>query len=189
MQELLNIAINAGATNVGIAKVADMKFSSEFRTACAQNVCGKYGTCWMCPPDVGDIDDMIAEAKRYESIMVFQSIAQLEDSFDFEGMEDAAMKHNKITFTIAEKIRNTASSSTLGKALLTGGQMPLILGAGACHICNRCTKLDNIPCAHPKKAIPSLEVYGIAVSELAAVSGMKYINGVNTVTYFGGVMY
>jgi len=189
MQELLDIAINAGATNAGIAKVADMKFSSEFRAACAQNVCGKYGTCWMCPPDVGDIDDMIAEAKEYENIMVFQSIAQLEDSFDFEGMEEAAVKHNKITFAVAEKIKNTVPDSTLGNVLSVGGQKPLILGAGACHICTRCTKLDNIPCAHPQKAIPSLEVYGIAVSELAAVSGMKYINGVNTVTYFGGVMY
>lgn len=178
MQKLMGIALAAGAANVGTAKVADVKFSREFRDACAQNICGKYGTCWMCPPDVGDIDEMIARAKEYESIMVFQSIGQLEDSFDFEGMQDAAVKHNVLTLAVAE-----------GVAGIQHEKKPLILGAGACHICGRCTKLDNLPCAHPNKAIPSLEAYGIAVSELAAVSGMKYINGENTVTYFGGVLY
>ena len=35
----------------------------------------------------------------------------------------------------------------------------------------------------------SLETYGIAVSELAALAGMNYINGSDTVTYFGAVLY
>jgi len=178
MKELIKIAIGAGATNVGMAKVSDIKFSREFRDACAQNVCGKYGTCWMCPPDVGDIDEMIAHAKEYAHIMVFQSIGQLEDSFDFEGMEAAAVKHNALTMAVAEQVGG-----------LTQIKNPLILGAGACHICARCTRLDNLPCAQPDKAVPSLEAYGIAVSELAKISGLEYINGVNTVTYFGGVLF
>jgi len=175
--ELMVTALAAGATNAGMAKVSEIKFSHAFRDACAQNVCGKYGTCWMCPPDVGDIDEMIAHAKEYEHIMVFQSIGQLEDSFDFEGMQEAAVKHNALTMTVAEQIGNMAHI-----------KKPLILGAGACHICNRCTRLDSLPCAHPDKAIPSLEAYGVAVSELAKISGLEYINGVNTVTYFGGVL-
>ncbi|MCL2287512.1 MAG: DUF2284 domain-containing protein [Firmicutes bacterium] len=179
MQKLMEIALAAGAANVGMAKISDVTFSREFRDACAQNICGKYGTCWMCPPDVGDIDEMIAYAKDYENIMVFQSIGQLEDSFDFEGMQEAAVMHNALTLAVAEGVVEMNVSS----------KKPLVLGAGACHICRRCTKLDKAPCAHPNKAIPSLEAYGIAVSELAAVSGMKYINGENTVTYFGAVLY
>lgn len=35
------------------------------------------------------------------------------------------------------------------------------------------------------QAVSSLEAYGVAVYELANLSGMKYINGPNTVTYFG----
>ena len=178
MNELMKIALNAGATNAGMAKVSDIQFSREFRDACAQNVCGKYGTCWMCPPDVGDIDEMIAHAKEYEHIMVFQSIGQLEDSFDFEGMQEAAVKHNALTLAVAEKI-----------GIMEQMKNSLVLGAGACHICSRCTRLDVLPCAHPGKAIPSLEAYGIAVSELAKVSGLEYINGVHTVTYFGGVLF
>ena len=176
--KLMDRVMDAGATNAGMAKVADITFDRAFRDACAQNICGKYGTCWMCPPDVGDIDEMIARAKEYEHIMVFQSIGQLEDSFDFEGMEAAAVKHNVLTMAVAEKV-----------GCMEQIKKPLILGAGACHICGRCTRLDALPCAYPHKAIPSLEAYGIAVSELAAASGLKYINGENTVTYFGGVLF
>jgi len=37
--------------------------------------------------------------------------------------------------------------------------------------------------------MPSLETYGINVSRLAPAVGMKYVNGVNTVTYFGAVLF
>lgn len=44
------------------------------------------------------------------------------------------------------------------------------------------------PARRPWLACPSLESYGIQVSELAARCGMKYINGASTITYFGAVL-
>ena len=43
--------------------------------------------------------------------------------------------------------------------------------------------------ANPALAMSSLEAYGIDVAQLAKQAGMKYINGVNTVTYFGAVFF
>jgi predicted metal-binding protein len=176
MQTLINLAKEAGAAGAGIAEVAHITFRPEFRAACAQNLCGKYGTCWMCPPDVGEIDDMIASAKKYQYMLVFQTIAPLADSFDIEGMERAAAKHNALTLTLAKKLEGVL-------------EHPLRLGDGACHVCPRCTKTDELPCAYPEEATASLEAYGIAVSELAEQSGLQYINGANTVTYFGGFLF
>ena len=65
----------------------------------------------------------------------------------------------------------------------------LHLGAGGCGVCESCAKKTNEPCRFPEKAMPSLEAYGINVSELAKASGMNYINGQNTVTYFGAVLF
>ncbi|MCL2056676.1 MAG: DUF2284 domain-containing protein [Oscillospiraceae bacterium] len=175
-ETLTALAKSLGADNCGSTDVEKVSFRREFRDACAANLCGKYGTCWMCPPDVGDIDEMISRAKKYSHVFVFQTIGQLEDSFDIEGMGEAGVRHNKIVEAIAGEARK----------ILTG---PLVLGAGACHICERCTKPDDMPCRFPARALPSLESYGIAVSELAAVCGLKYINGTNTVTYFGGILY
>ena len=177
VQSLIKIAIDAGATGAGVALVDQISFQREFRAACKQNGCGKYGTCWMCPPDVGDIDEMIAQAKTYKYALVFQSVAPLEDSFDIEGMEAAAIKHNALVRVLAEQLGDILDN-------------PLKLGAGACHVCARCAKMDGgRSCVHPNQATASLEAYGIAVSALAEISGLAYINGSNTVTYFGGFLF
>ena len=175
-EKLKNLALSLGAKNTGVVKAGGISFRREFRAACEQNTCGKFGKCWMCPPDVGDIDEMIARAKTYENALVFQTVEPLEDSFDIEGMEAAAKKHTVLTLALAEAIR----------PLL---QNPLILGAGACHVCGACAKLGDKPCIRPENAFASLEAYGIAVSELAELCGMNYMGGPNTVTFFGGVLF
>lgn len=176
-QSLTDMAIRFGAAAAAVTEVDKIAFYREFREACEQNTCGKYGRCWMCPPDVGQIDEMIARAKTYRHAFVYQSVGMLEDSFDIDGMEEAARRHNRIAQSLAESVVPSPLRD------------PLHLAAGACHVCERCTRLDNLPCCHPDNALASLESYGIAVSQLAETCGMKYINGANTVTYFGAFLY
>ncbi len=175
-EKITSYAAKIGVENTAFIKVSDIPFNREFRAACEQNICGKYGDCWMCPPDVGDIDSMIAQAKKYTNAFIFQTIYKLEDSFDIEGMLAAAKKHNDIAFLIFDEAEKYFEN-------------PLKLGAGACQYCENCSKKESIPCPFPEKAIASLESYGIAVSELAALCNLNYINGQNTVTYFGGFLY
>jgi predicted metal-binding protein len=175
-EQLIKTALESGADNAAIIFVDDINFRPEFRDACEVNHCGKFGKCWMCPPDVGDIDKLIAYAKRYSNAVVFQTIGKLDDSFDIEGMEEAAKRHNNVIQGISNEVK---------KVLID----PLILGAGACHVCDKCAKIDEHECLYPNKAIASLEAYGIAVSELAGACELKYINGENTVTYFGAILF
>ena len=105
--------------------------------------------------------------------VVYQTVDELEDSYDFEGMMAAGEKMNRLTTRVR---RELAEVSPL-----------LFLGAGGCRICQRCSKLDGQPCRRPEEAISSLQAYGINVSALAALAGMQYINGSDTVTYFGAV--
>ena len=174
--KLVEAAQAQGASNAAVVDVKKFTFRPEFREACAANACGSYGRCWMCPPDVGDIHEMIAEAKQRQQALVFQSIGQLEDSYDFEGMQEAGQAHNTLAQMLAEQVLPLLHN-------------PLLMSAGACHLCERCARIDNVPCRFPDKAIASLEAYGIAVSELAASCGMRYINGENTVTYFGAFLF
>lgn len=174
---LIAVALDAGAHAAAVALVADIPFRREFRAACEQNTCGRYGRCWMCPPDVGDIDAMMERAKGYRRALVYQTIGRLEDSFDIEGMESAAFSHNVLAQRLAQRL------------LPVLGEDVVKLGAGACHVCARCARMDERPCRYPERAIASLESYGIAVSELAALCGLNYINGSNSVTYFGAFLY
>ncbi len=163
-------ALELGAYKVGEVPVEELVLDTVFRDICESNGCGLYGKCWMCPPDIGAIEDLMAELKTYRKAVVYQTVGQLEDSFDFEGMQEAKAAHN-----------------VLSRGLLPLAPDALHLSAGGCQRCRPCAKVKGEPCPFPEDAISSLEAYGIHVSKLAASAGMKYLNGENTVTYFGAI--
>ena len=166
-----------GAAHASVIEASKIETDKIFRDICASNYCGGYGGCWMCPPDIGEIEELMNEVKNYKYALVYQTVSDLEDSFDFEGMKEAKKTH----FAVSQKIRKLWKEKDIEKQLH--------LGVGGCGGCDRCAKRDGLPCRHPDLAMPSLEGYGINVSKLAAASGMKYINGENTVTYFGAVLF
>lgn len=166
-----------GATKAAVIDADSITTDSAFRAMCESNACGVFGKCYMCPPDVGEIDVLMAELKRYDYVLVYQTVSALEDSFDFEGMVAA----KKRTYPMAQALRTVFCASNLSRVLH--------LGAGGCGVCKSCAKRTNEPCRFPELAMASLEAYGIHVSELAKAAGMKYVNGPDTVTYFGAVLF
>lgn len=176
-ESLIKKVLDLGAHKANVIKISEVCFDSAFRDMCKSNFCGNYGRCWTCPPDCGDINEMIAEAKKFENVLVYQTVGQLEDSYDFETMMEVGRKHN----LTVQLVRKLFKSEYEVKALH--------LGAGGCRICEICAKKTNEPCRDPENALCSLEAYGINVSKLAEASDMKYINGQNTVTYFGAVFF
>lgn len=176
-QDIIASTLSKGATRASIIETAEIKTDRIFRDMCAANACGVYGKCYMCPPDVGDIEVLMEEIQNYKYALVYQTISELEDSFDFEGMIAA----KKRTYPLAQSLRRVFSDLDISHVLH--------LGAGGCGVCESCAKRTGEPCRAPELAMPSLEAYGINVSELAKSAGMKYINGQNTVTYFGAVLF
>ena len=176
-QRLIGQILAQGADRAAAISASQIELEADFRRLCEANTCGKYSRCWVCPPDVGDIEDLMREIRTYDRALVYQTIGHLEDSYDIEGMTAAAVRHN----ALSQKLRRLFAQQSFAKVLH--------LGAGGCHLCPVCARVENLPCRHPGEAISSLEAYGINVSRLAAVCGMKYINGQNTVTYFGAVLY
>ena len=175
--KMTNAALSKGAANASVVEVSSIKLDKVFRDMCASNICGTYGKCWMCPPDVGEIEVLMDEFRSYKYALVYQTIDMLEDSFDFEGMIDARKNMSKL----AQDMREVSSFSELSRTLH--------LSVGGCGVCSVCSKKTGEPCRFPDLAIPSLEAYGVNVSALASLAGMKYINSKDTVTYFGAVLF
>lgn len=176
-ESLEKSALDLGAYRATVIPTDQIVTDRVFRDMCAANYCGMYGKCHMCPPDVGEIDELMAELKSYSFALVYQTVTSLEDSFDFEGMSEA----KKNTVKIALALRELFSKSDISRVLH--------LGAGGCGVCEVCSKRIGEDCRFPELALPSLEAYGVNVSELAKSAGMKYINGQDTVTYFGAVLF
>ena len=175
--ELTEEVKRLGAFKSGVIVTGEIVTDKIFREICLSNSCGMCGKCYMCPPDIGDIDVLMSSIKDYDYALVYQTVSELEDSFDFEGMINA----KKSFYPIAQSLRDVFKEKGLSHVLH--------LGAGGCGVCEKCAKRTNEPCRFPEKAMPSLEGYGVNVSELARAAGMKYINGQNTVTYFGAVLF
>ncbi len=176
-ERLIALPIALGAQRAAVIPAREIVADTAFRDMCAANACGMYGKCYMCPPDVGEIETLMQELTAYDYALVYQTVSELEDSFDFEGMVAA----KKRTYPLAQALRREIAQLSLGRVLH--------LGAGGCGVCEKCARQTDEPCRFPELALPSLEAYGINVSRLAGAAGMNYINGQDTVTYFGAVLF
>jgi len=149
---------------------AALKFDEGLIALCAQNACGHYDTSWTCPPGCGEMEALQKKIQGYPNGVVLQMKYDIEDSFDFEGMQRAGDDFNERFFKMQAKCKETIGSDFYA------------LKAGSCHLCDTCTYPDE-PCVHPDTARPSIEACGINVSALCKLAGIPYIYGANTVAY------
>ncbi len=145
-------------------------FSQAVVDMCKANRCGKYGTCWTCPPGVGTLAELERRIKSYKTACVFTCRYDLEDSFDFEGMVEGQQSAKRVLQNIIGQLQ-------------ADGKKFMALGCEGCELCEKCT-YPHAPCRFPEKAVPSVEACGINVVELSKIIGINYNNGANTVTYF-----
>jgi predicted metal-binding protein len=173
---LMGNAIQYGAYKAFVIDVDKISFDEDLRSYCTMNYCGSFGKNYACPPDVGTVGEVIGKAMEYKKALVFQTIGQLEDSYDFEGMQEAADIHTKVSDRIDHDMKLQSADY-------------LQLTVGGCTVCKVCAIADKQPCRFPDRAVSSLEAYCMNVSNLAKLCDMKYINGKDTVTYFGAFLY
>lgn len=151
-----------------------INLSPDVRKMCETNSCGNYGRTWTCPPALAPLEEIQKNIKRFDHFVLVYQIYPLEDRMDWEGMMAGAEDFNSRLITLQAKLKDQQSF--------------LILGAGSCTLCKKCTYPET-PCRRPDEAIVSAEAYGIDVMKLMRDNGLNYNNGPDTVTYIGGVLY
>ena len=176
VNKLLNLVKESGATGAEYFAGSRIVLNADFRDICRGNACGRYGRCHACPPDIGEIEECMAKIREFPHVIVYQSIGMLEDSFDFEGMMEAGRYHSQISGRIHQAIENIFTK-------------PYVHLSCGCRLCDRCAKVDELPCRHPDIALGAVEGHGVDVYQTVKDSSLKYVNGENTVTYFGMLFY
>ena len=155
-----------------------IKIDPAVRNLCRQNACGQYGKNHMCPPAVKDIKEWQKEILFYRNAIIVTKVYQTKNSFDMKAMFEGLADFQKSLVGLKEDLADAFPAKRL-----------LVLGAGSCFQCEKCTYPDGEPCRFPERAIPSVEACGIDVMSLSKSAGVKYNNGRNTMTYIGIIHY
>lgn len=175
LSKITEIAIECSFLECGYVNMEEVKYYPEVRAICEGNMCRNYGTSWACPPAIGTIAECIERVNQYNNMLLFSCKYELEDSFDFEGMVAGLLNFKKRVDIFQQHLECILSDF-------------LLLSNEGCGRCQKCTYPDA-PCRVPHLLHHSLEGYGFVVNELATEAGICYNNGVNTVTYFGALLF
>lgn len=174
-QQVFDLLSPLGLNQVSAIPVESLVFDDSVRKICESNGCGRYNKTWMCPPGVGPVADWEKKMKGFPNAVMFNYVGKIEDSFDFEGMQEVGRKFVEIVRAAKEAMDQT-------------GEKFLLFGAGSCSLCEKCA-FPDAPCRRPDDAVPSMEACGLFVAKMAEPNGFQYINGTNTVTYFGLILF
>ena len=169
-------ALALGADGAAELPALDVPLNPAFLEDCRRNACGYYGRCWTCPPDAGPVETLMERVRGYRTALVFRTAHPLLDAFDGEGMRAAARAHNDAVRAVRDAV-----SAREGDCLA--------LGAGACGLCGRCAREENVPCRFPTEALLSLEACGVDAGALARKCGLSLAGGKDRVVYLGMVLY
>ena len=106
MEELKKLGEEAGFTHVAALDCSTIKLLPEVRQMCASNTCHMYGKNWHCPPGCGTLEECEARVRSYRQGILVQTVGELEDSMDGEGMMEAEKAHKEHFFALEEKLRS-----------------------------------------------------------------------------------
>jgi len=162
-------ALICGFSRAGALNMEALDFLPEVRQMCAADLCQSFGKRWTCPPACGSLESISKKAGAYHYGILVQTVGQMEGDFDYETMEETGKLHNQNFQCLLKKLQKSYPQL-------------LPMGAGTCTICAECTYPDE-PCRFPEYAYPSMEAYGLFVSDVCEKSGMPYYSGRQTITY------
>ena len=175
MSRLINILKEYGFETVAELDVSTLKALPEVREMCAVNTCGMYDKCWSCPPGCGSIEECEAKMRRYARGILVQTIGDIEDSLDWEGIMEVKEQHDKRYLEAAGRMKQELDDV-------------LPLGDGSCHRCKECTYPDA-PCRFPELASSSMEAFGLFVSDVCRKNGVDYNYGPGKMCYTGCFLF
>ena len=172
-KELEKLALVSGFTHAVPLDTTTISLKQEVRDMC-KNGCQQYARRWSCPPGCGSLNELREMICHYKKGILVQTVTELEDEFDWDGMIKAQNRHQEHFHLFLEK-------------LCAFNPEFLPLGTGCCMICKTCSYPDA-PCRFPQKRISSMEACGMVVSEVCRQNRLKYYYGPNTIAYVACVL-
>ena len=124
MSVIDDLAAQQGFECMGTCSAKELVARDEVRAMCAANTCQVYGHSWACPPACGEIADFQKQMNEYDKCLVVQTVADMEDDFDVETLEEAGERQKERVLDLVEAIDKAGLSAST-----------LVFSAGTCTLC------------------------------------------------------
>lgn len=174
-QALLELAKDEGFY-AAVIPAADVPVDPKFRQFCEQNLCGKYGANYSCPPDCGTVEELHQNILAEEKALVVSTIWDIESFDDKTAIQHAKKTHNAAVLRLMENVRKAGCAG-------------FCTGYNGCPLCAPCKRKENLPCAHPDKRISCMSAYCIDVAKLAARCNLEFGWVAGKLFLFGMIAY
>lgn len=172
---LLKTAEELGFENYKIISPTLLHFDSRFRGYCEVNYCGNYGKNYSCPPACGTPRELEEKTKKFQKVLVLQTITPVKDIMDDRETRVIKHRHNQMTWELIQNCRKEL-----------GEYLPAM--AGPCGFCSPCAMETGEECRFPEKKASCLSAYCIQVDALAEVCKIPYYCE-NQVAFFSLVFF
>lgn len=151
--------------------ILDILFEDEIVKMCSLNTCGFYNRNYSCPPSNDFYKNIKNQIQKYEGAFIFNKIIEIED---FKEINKTIKEFNILVDDLRVKFIDDDV---------------IVLGIGPCRRCEKCKKIDELPCAYPNNINYSIEGSGINISKMAYLRNMTYSLELNQITYYGIVVF
>ena len=121
------------------------------------------------PPGCGTLEECEQRVRKYKLGILVQTVGELEDSLDGEGMMRTEAMHKASFYSLEKDLRKFYPNM-------------LPIGAGCCIKCKTCTCPDA-PCRFPDQAFSSMEAYGMLVMQVCQANHLDYYYGPGKIAY------
>ena len=167
-------ALALGFTVAAPLNTATLTPRQDVRDMCSEDKCGAYSKNWTCPPHCGTLATCQARIHSYRRGILLQTVGQMEKTIDTKAYRRTEQQHLSQFHALAAQLRTTYPHA-------------LCLGSGGCRICARCAYPDS--CRFPEEAYPSMEGYGLFVTQVCRDNGCQYYHGEKTITYTACILF
>lgn len=167
----------ARAAELGFSAAAwvdtkDIPFEPAFLQCCEENLCGKYGANYACPPACGTPYEMIGRIRAGSRALVLQTLWEIDNPMDGTKTKPAKREHNRMERALLAEMQEAYPET-------------FMVGSSCCDLCPRCAVVDGKPCLIPEKKFSCMSAYCVFVRKLAELCGMDYDCGRGLIAFFG----
>lgn len=171
-EQLIEMAVEQGFSAAAVIGTESVPFDPAFRPLCEENLCGKYGVNYACPPDCGTPEEMQRKVTRHRHALVLQTLWQVDDFADTNATGPAKAEHNAMSLRLVRELRKNGCDGFL-------------IGSGGCALCRPCAIVRGESCTFPDLRYSCMSAYCIFVRKLCEQCGIEYDAGAGLLALYG----